>query len=134
MTKLITAVIIIAVLFGVWELWVWYDNVEHQKEDEVAKAKAALVVGDALPGMSGDLENKFQEAKRNGNEGLKKFLATYGARIDDPRRAWLELDYCVAITRENPIEAKRIFADVKARTPQTSRVWKRIQELSKSYE
>ena len=134
MTKLITVVIIVAALFGLWELWAWYDRVEHDKEDEASKAKVALVVGDNLPGMPWQIDQNYQNAKAKGAEGLKTFLATYGARVEDPRKAWIELDYCVLIAREHPAEAKRIFADVKARTPTTSRIWKRIEELSKSYE
>jgi hypothetical protein len=134
MTKLIAALIVAAALFGIWELWVWYDRVEHEKEEDASKAKSAEVNGYSLPGLSGELEPQFQAAKNKGAEGLKTFLATYGSRIDDPRKAWIQLDYCVLISRENPAEAKRIFADVKARTPPTSKVWKRIQELSKSYE
>ena len=38
------------------------------------------------------------------------------------------------ITRDNPQEAKRIFDEVKDRTPPTSPVWPRIHELEKSYQ
>jgi len=134
MTKLIAALIVAAVLFGVWELWVWYDKVDHEKEVDQRTLAMAHVVGDSLSGVPGQLEPSLQEAKNKGAEGLKKWLALYGSRIEDPRKAWLEMDYCVLIARDNPAEAKRIFADVKARTPPTSRIYKRIQELSKSYE
>ena len=134
MTKLIAALIVAAVLFGIWELWVWYDRVDHEKEEDEAKARAALVVGDYLQGMPMDLEPKLTAARAKGAEGMKSFLATYGAKMEDPRKAWLELDYCVLIARDNPTEARRIFAAVKGRTSPTSKVWKRIQELSKSIE
>ncbi len=44
----------------------------------------------------------------------------------DPRKAWIELDSCVAIAREDPSEARRVFAEVKKRTP-------RVKALEKTY-
>ena len=75
MTKLSAALIVAAVLFGVWELWVWYDNVEHEKEEDKNKAKVGEVVGDALPGMPGEFEAGYQDIKNKGAEPLKKWLA-----------------------------------------------------------
>jgi len=54
--------------------------------------------------------------------------------VQDPRKAWIELDYCVMVAREDPAEAKRVFRDVKARTAASSPVWPRIQKLQKTYE
>jgi hypothetical protein len=54
--------------------------------------------------------------------------------VQDPRKAWIELDYCIAVAREDPAEAKRAFASVKNRTPQSSPVWPRIKQLEKTYE
>jgi hypothetical protein len=134
MTKLITVLIIAAVLFGIWELWVYYDKVDHEKESDQKQAAAQVIRGEQLSGMPYKLEQSLQTAMSHGATGLKGWLAAYGPRIQDPRKAWIELDYCVLIARDNPAEARRIFADVKARTPPTSPIWKRIQELSKSYE
>jgi hypothetical protein len=134
MTKVLTVLIIVAALFGMWELWVWYDRVEHEKEEDVAKAKAALVQGNNLQGMPWQLETEYNDAVMKGSAALKAFLAKNNARIEDPRKAWIELDYCVLIARENPAEAKRIFADVKGRTSPDSKVWKRIGELAKTFE
>jgi len=134
MTKLITVVIVVAVLFGVWELWVYYDRVQNEKESDQKQAAASVIIGEQLPGMPFQMEQSLQTAKSRGATGVKNWLAAYGPNIQDPRKAWIELDYCVLIARDNPAEAKRIFAAVKARTTPASPIWKRIQELSKSYE
>ena len=65
---------------------------------------------------------------------MQNWLKTYSRVIADPRKAWIELDYCGMIYRDDPREARRIFAEVKARTPVTSPVWPRIQDLQKTYE
>jgi len=61
-------------------------------------------------------------------------LKSVGARVDDPRKAWIELDYVVGIAKDDPQKRKRIFADVKGRTPTTSPVYARIKTLEKTYE
>jgi hypothetical protein len=38
------------------------------------------------------------------------------------------------ITRSDPAEAKKIFAEVKQRTPPSSPIWPRIAELEKTYQ
>ena len=65
---------------------------------------------------------------------MRAWLKTHGAQLQDPRKAWIELDFCVAITREDPAEARRIFKSVKERLQPTSPVWPRVKQLEKSYE
>jgi hypothetical protein len=65
---------------------------------------------------------------------LKNWLKTYGQSVEDPRKAWIELDYCVAIARQDPAEAKRVFAQVKERISPSSLVWPRMKQLEKAYE
>ena len=74
------------------------------------------------------------EAYRRDLKLFANWLANHGRAVQDPRLAWIQLDYCLAISRENPAEAKKIFAAVKDRTPSSSPVYPRIQELAKSYE
>jgi hypothetical protein len=88
-----------------------------------------------MPGQNPtQLEATLRAAQSQGAEGLKNWLKTYGRAVQDPRKAWIELDYCTMISREDPNEAKRIFAEVKNRTPPSSPVWPRIQKLEKTYE
>jgi hypothetical protein len=135
MTKIIGMVIVVLFLFGVYHLVMYYDQVKNQKEDEVKKAVSAQVLGESLPGLpTSQLGNSLRAAEKEGAAGLGRWLKAYGESVRDPRKAWIELDYCVLLARESPAEARRIFAEVKARTPPTSPVWPRIKQLSKTYE
>jgi len=134
MTKLIAALLIIAALFGVWELFLYWEKVKNDEEINQKKEAATMVLGDQLPGMSPMLDASLEAARKQGAAGLKNWLKTHNQSVEDPRKAWIELDYCVAVTREDTAEAKRVFAAVKARTPPSSPVWPRIKQLEKSYE
>ena len=135
MTKLITILIIVAALWGGWQLFLYWDKVKQ--EDEVAakkKAQTEVVSGEQLAGMPNGLESSYQAAKNQGAIAMKNWLKTNGRMVQDPRKAWIELDYCVAIAREDPAEAKRTFAAVKNRMSPSSPVWPRIKQLEKTYE
>lgn len=123
MTKLITVLIIIAALWGGWQLFLYWDKVKN--EDEVAakkKAQTEITSGDQLPGMPFQLENSYQAAKKQGATAVKNWLKINGRSVQDPRKAWIELDYCIAVSREDPSEAKRVYGEVRNRTPQNSLV------------
>ena len=135
MTKLIAALIIAAVLFLGYELFLYWDRVKNEEETARKEAAAKVITsGDQLQGMPYELERTYKSAEQKGATGLKFFLKSYGDRLQDPRKAWIELDYCRELARENPAEAKRVFAEVKARTPATSPVYPRIKQLEKTYE
>jgi hypothetical protein len=133
MTKLITAFIIIVVLFCGYQGYLYWEKVKN--EEETKQKEAAAVLNPAsLSGMPDKLEQSYQHAQQQGTAALRNWLKTYGPSLQDPRKAWIELDFCVAITREDPAEAKRIFKSVKDRTPATSPIIPRIKQLEKSYE
>jgi len=135
MTKLITILIVVAALWGGWQLFLYWDKVKQ--EDEVAakkKAQSEIVSGEQLSGMPYGLESSYQAAKNQGATAMRTWMKLNGRNVQDPRKAWIELDYCVAVAREDPSEAKRTFASVKTRTAQTSPVWPRIKQLEKTYE
>ena len=135
MTKFIGIFIVALILFGFYHLVMYYDKIQNQKESEQRQAGAARLMGDSLPGMpSMELERSFRAAQQQGAAGLGRWLKAYGAAVQDPRKAWIQLDYCVLIARDNPAEAKRVFDEVKQRTPPSSPVWPRLKELSKTYE
>jgi hypothetical protein len=138
MTKFIAALIIVAVLYGGWELFLYWEKVRDEDERVKKQEVSAAVVPEQLQGMPGQnptqLEATLRAAQSQGAEALKNWLKTYGRAVQDPRKAWIELDYCTMISREDPNEAKRIFAEVKNRTPPSSPVWPRIQKLEKTYE
>jgi hypothetical protein len=133
-TKLIAVGLIALVCFGGYRLFLYYEQVENQKVEEQKAAVAAQVVGNNLEGVPQALESSLQAAQGQGIAGLRNWLKTYSHAIQDPRKAWLELDYVVMLGRENPAEARRIFAEVKQRTGPTSPVWPRIKNLQSTFE
>ena len=106
MTKLIAVVIIALVLWGGWELFFYWERVKNEQENEKKQAVAAAVVGERLAGMPYQLEGSLKAAQSQGAAALQAWLKTYGQSLQDPRKAWIELDYCVLISRENPAEAE----------------------------
>ena len=135
MTKLIAALIIVAALFGGWKLFEYWEKVKNEEESVRQKAAAAEIARwDQLQGVPEKLGASLNSAESQGAAGLRNWLKTYGSVAKDPAKAWVELDYCVAVTREDPAEAKRVFAAVKDRTPKSSPVYPRIEKLAKTYE
>jgi len=133
-TKLIAAVVIVAVLFGGWNLFLYWEKVKEEKESVRKEAAVAAVTGESLQGLPYNLEPSLRSAQAQGPVGLRNWLKAYGATVKDPRKAWIELDYCVMVAREDPAEARRVFAAVKERTGPTSPLWPRIKKLAPTYE
>ena len=134
MTKLIAVLVIVGVLYGVWELFLYWEKVKNEEETKQKQDASAQVMGDQLPGMPYTLEQSLQNARKEGPAAMRNWLKLHGPSIDDPRKAWIELDFCVAVAREDPAEAKRVFADVKGRLSPSSPVWPRVKQLEKTYD
>jgi hypothetical protein len=135
MTKtLLWVVIIAAVVFVGWQGFNYWEKVDAEKADTRKQAQSAEVRPEALPGMANQLETSLRMAQSQGPEAFKQWLRNYGSSLSDPRKAWIELDYCVAVARKDPQEARRVFASVKQRTPPNSPVAPRIRDLSKTFE
>jgi hypothetical protein len=134
MTKVIAALMIVLVLYGGWELFKYWEQVKNEEETTRKQDAAAMVMGDQLQGLPYQLENSLQTARRTGAAGLRTWLKAYGQSVEDPRKAWIELDFCVAVAREDPAEARRVFAGVKGRLGPSSPVWPRMKQLEKTYE
>ena|SRR5689334_8994867 len=134
MTKIIAAVIIALVLWSGWELFFYWEHVKNEEEDQKKHAAAAVITGDQLPGLPSELENSLRSAQNLGATGLKNWLKAYSGKVQDPRKAWIELDYCLTVSGSNPAEAKRVFAEVKNRIPQSSPVYPRIKEMERTYQ
>src|SRR5436309_4688963 len=118
MTKVIAALIVAAVLFIGYQLFLYWDRVKNEEETARKEAAAKVVTrGDQLQGMPYSLQQLYQKAEQQGAPGLRAFLKNYGNSVQDPRKAWIELDLCQLIAHENPAEARRLYGDVKRRTP-----------------
>jgi len=136
MKILISILIVLAVSIGGYKLWEHWNAV---KEEGIVARKAAAgadINPDTLAGLPHQLQNKVREAQQAGPETFKRFIDSCKRFPDvkDPRLAWMELDYMVMISSTDPVEAKRIFFDVKKRTPTDSPIYPRIKALEKSYE
>ncbi len=136
MKALIGILVVLAVIFLGWRMYDYWVGVDTERE---ARERAKLpppVVPERLEGLPSQLEPSLQEAQKKGAAGLKSWLDQYkrSPLVKDPRLAWIELDYVVGVAAENPIEAKRVFSEVKKRTPPESPVYPRIKELEKTYE
>jgi hypothetical protein len=135
MTKtIITIVIVIVVGLGGWQLFEYWQKVLDEKDTEAKNAAAAVVNPEALRGLPDGYDTSLHAAQQQGTEALGNWLKLYGPNVQDPRKAWIQLDYVLLLTRQNPQEAKRIFNEVKDRTLPNSPVWPRIHNMEKSYQ
>jgi hypothetical protein len=135
MTKaLITIAIVAIVALGAWQIYEYWEKVQDEKEIAKQQAASSVVNPDALPGLPQGWDDSLRAAKQGGATTLGNWLKTYGPSVQDPRKAWIQLDYVILISRDNPQEAKRIFSEVRDRTPPTSPIWPRIHDLEKSYQ
>lgn len=135
MTKLIWVAVIAVVIwgcYGVFEMWVKFDN-----DRDVAEKKAEAERNfspESLPGMPNELQKSWEIAQKRGTVGIHDWLRAYHEKVKDPRLAWIELDYAVMISQKDPAEAKKIYEDVKNRTPESSPIYPRVKQLQKTYE
>lgn len=135
MTKtLITVVVVAVVLWGGYGLFKYWERLDNEKADSRKQAESSVVIPERLPGVPNQLEASLKVAQSQGGDALGQWLKTYNRNLTDPRKAWIELDYCVMIARKDPQEARRVFAAVKQRTPATSPVAPRIRELARTFE
>jgi hypothetical protein len=134
MTKALWVLIILAVVYVCFLLFQQWDKARLEHDNARRQAAATAVTPEALPGMPYQLDASLKASMQKDSAAFRTWLKTFGPSIQDPRKAWIELDFCVAIARENPAEAKRIFAGVKGRVPPASPVWSKMKELEKTFE
>jgi hypothetical protein len=136
MKILISILIVLAVGIGGYKLYEHWNTVKEQGIQQRKAAAGATINPDTLSGMPYQLLPKLRESQQAGPETFKRFID--GCKnfpdVKDPRLAWMELDYMVMISSTDPVEAKKIFFDVKKRTPTESPIYPRIKALEKSYE
>ena len=133
MTKVITAFIIIVVCWCGYHFVRYWAEVQKEQETEHQQAAGLAIQGESLPGLPYQLNESLQLAQQHGTAAMREWLKTYGPQVADPRKAWIEMDFCVAIAREDPAEARRIFKSVKDRISPSSPVWPRVKQLEKSF-
>jgi hypothetical protein len=135
MTKAIVILVVLLALAVGWKIFLYYDELSH--DEYVAKKEAAAAVitsGEQLSGLPYQLEPSFKTAQNGGVNAMRAWLKANGPKVQEPRKTWIELDFCVALARESPGEARKLFAEIKQRTQPSSPVWPRIKSLEKTYE
>jgi hypothetical protein len=135
MKALITILIVVGVAFGGYKIWEYWDNVQQEREQK-QNAPMTQISPTSLPGLPQKMEQGLTEAEKGGPKALKAWLDKVkpSGVVKDPRLAWIELDYVLMITKDDPVEAKRIFRDVQQRIPADSPVAKRAKSLEKNYQ
>ncbi|MEK7781888.1 MAG: hypothetical protein AAB370_10360 [Verrucomicrobiota bacterium] len=133
MTKAIWVLIILAVGYIGYLLYQQWDKARLEHETR-KKEEATVIVGDNLPGMPYQLDQSLRTAKTSGPVAFQSWFKANESQLADPRKAWIELELCVAMSRQSPAEAKRIFAKVKGRVPPSSPVWSKVKELEKTFD
>lgn len=134
MTKAIWVLIILVVGYIGYLLFLQWEKAQADHDNQRKEAAAAVVQGDSLPGMPYQLDQSLRTAKETGPAAFQTWFTTNERLLADPRKAWIELELCVAMARSSPAEAKKIFASVKSRVPPASPVWPRVKELEKTFE
>lgn len=135
MRPLVVILILLAVGFVGWRVYDYYGHVNRDGGDQPA-ARPAEVRPELLPGLPSPLEPRLREAQTAGPAAFKAFIdwVKQYPGVADPRLGWIELDYVVMISTSDPVEAKKIFAQIKKRTPPDSPIMPRIRALQKTYE
>jgi len=133
-TKLIGAFFVILALVAGWKMAAYYKQVAEETRNQKKVEQGEDIKPGQLEGMPYQLQQSLAVAEQNGATGLRDWLRTFGAQIKDPRKAWIELDYCLALMREDPRTAKNVFQSVKERTSTNSPVYPRVRQLERTFE
>ena len=134
MTKVIWILIIAVAGYIGYKLFQQWDQARLEHDGKKKEEASAVVSGESLQGMPFQLEPALRSAKDKGAVAFQSWFTTNEKSLTDPRKAWIELELCVAMSRENPSEAKKIFARVKSRVPPSSPVWPKMKDLEKTFE
>lgn len=132
--KAIWVLIIAVVCYGAYLLFQQWDQARLEHDGKKKAEATAVVTGESLQGMPYPMESALRSAKDKGPVAFHAWFTANGKLLADPRKAWIELELCVAMSRENPSEAKKIFANVKNRVPPSSPAWSKMKELEKTFE
>ena len=129
MKNLIGLAMIAAVLFGAYKLWEVYDQSNTTKKLE-GRVDQRQEFGAHLQGMDLRLEQRLREAYGKGALGLAAFLKDYGntVHLQDPRLAWVELDYAKLLINKDPGQGKKVFQQVQARVPNGSALAAKVKD------
>jgi hypothetical protein len=129
MKPFIVIFILVGLAFGGWKIWDYWKAKQAEEAQQNNPVKP-----EELAGLPFQLKDSLAKAQAGGSKTLKAWLDHYGKSVQDPRLASIQLDYVLLVGREDPVEARRVFADVKKRTPASSPVYARVKQLESTYE
>lgn len=130
MRVVIVIIVLMVAALGVSQIVKVY---QRSQPDTPTKGATSAPV-DPLPPLPDALQASYQTALAGGAPTLKEWLATYGARVADPRKGDIELEYARLLARNDPGGARRVYLAVKERTPPDSPLIPRIRQLSRLFE
>ncbi len=137
MSKIIGSLILVVVLWGLIKFRAYYGQVRRDTEGPSKEERAAqeAAAANALPALpTPQLEASLQQAMTEGSGPLKTWLDKYGQHAPESRRSAIELDYAQMLVRSNPVEAKRVFQSVKARSAADPLLSERIKKMEKAFQ
>jgi hypothetical protein len=149
MSKFLGILVLLALGYGIYALVNHYQAIESDPNagsvqptmvmtDDGTMAPAPVpgeeVATDSLAGLPPNFDKTLKAAYEKGAPGLGAWLKLYRAYVKDPRRAGIELDYCVLLTRTDPEQAKALFAAVKKRVTPDSPLYPRVKRLAPNFE
>ncbi|MEJ5238681.1 hypothetical protein [Limisphaera sp. VF-2] len=125
------------ILLMIGLVWVGYRLTvvweERQQRRAATAAKPAHVDPRSLSGLPPQWEDSLAAAQKAGINSFRQWLDIYGPYVQDPRKAWIELDYCVLVARSDPKEARRVFERVRQRVGTNSPVYPYLKALEPTY-
>jgi len=135
MRQFLTVVMVVALVWLGWKF-------SHYAQEKIGSKPTQQDASEApakgkLPGLAASLEPGYEAAKRDGAEGVRRWLAKHQPEIREPRLTDIELDYVLLLRGSNPAEAaeaKRLLAAIQVRISPTSPVYKRFEQLAKTYQ
>jgi hypothetical protein len=134
MTKLITVFLIVLACFVGYRLYIYWEKVESEEDlRQEEEAKRRIVDPNQLPGLPWELSESLGKAHNDG-AAFRRWLQANERRVQDPRLAWIQLDFVELIGRDSPNEARQIFNSVKPRVATNSPVYPRILKLEKTFQ
>jgi hypothetical protein len=110
-----------------------YQAINLQQSPSARPGATTASTSAVLPGMPASLEPSLQAAQNQGPAAMREWLRKYRHHIRDPRLAAIELDYVVLVSRHDPDEARRVFRQVRQRTPPHSPVYERVKKLENTF-
>lgn len=133
MKALIAILLLMGAFWVVQQLFKSYQSVQKPSGTQPAESsQPSSSAASTLSGLPPPLEPSLAAAEKQGAAGLKEWLRLNRAHVRDPRLGAIELDYAVLISLQDPAEARRIFQEVKSRTPTFSPLYDRVKRLEKS--